>query len=72
MSNFAVYLVHGSNHQAKHKSKWVATVQLVIFAPPEGMMLCSCPRSDPDIVISVSSDEEDQVLVALNMTERIS
>ena len=50
----------------------VAKVQGVIFAPQKIKKHCSSPHSDPDIVIPVSSDEEDQVLAALNMTERIS
>ena len=44
------------------------------ISSPEGKTICESPRSDPNTCINTASDEgeDDQVLEALNMTERIA
>jgi len=42
-----------------------------IFSP-EGKKFCESPRSDPNINTASDEGEDDQVLEALNMTERIA
>ena len=39
---------------------------------PEGKKICESPRSDPNINTASDEGEDDQVLEALNMTERIA
>ena len=42
------------------------------FTSPEGKKICESPRSDPNIITVSEEGEDDQVLEALNMTERIA
>ena len=42
------------------------------ISSPEGKKICESPRSDPNINTTSDEDEDDQVLEALNMTERIA
>ncbi|KAK2564619.1 hypothetical protein P5673_012088 [Acropora cervicornis] len=39
---------------------------------PEGKKICESPRSDPNIITVSEEGEDDQVLEALNVTERIA
>ena len=39
---------------------------------PEGKKICESPRSDPNINTASDEGQDDQVLEALNMTERIA
>ena len=42
------------------------------ISSPEGKKICESPRSDPNIYTTSDESEDDQVLEALNMTERIA
>ena len=42
------------------------------FTSPEGKKICESPLSDPNIITVSEEGEDDQVLEALNMTERIA
>ena len=42
------------------------------ISSPEGKKICESPRSDPNINTASDEGEDDQVLEALNMTERIA
>ena len=42
------------------------------ISSPEGKRICESPRSDPNINTASDEGEDDQVLEALNMTERIA
>ena len=42
------------------------------ISSPEGKKICESPRSDPNINTTSDESEDDQVLEALNMTERIA
>ena len=42
------------------------------ISSPEGKKICESPRSDPNINTASDEGEDDQVLKALNMTERIA
>ena len=42
------------------------------FTSPEGKKICESPRSDPNIITVSEEGEDDQVLEALNTTERIA
>ena len=42
------------------------------ISSPEGKKICESPRSDPNINTGSDEGEDDKVLEALNMTERIA
>ena len=42
------------------------------ISSPEGKKICESPRSDPNINTASGEGEDDKVLEALNMTERIA